>query len=58
MGGMGHYVLIHDGARPLLSAGQITDCLKGAAGHDGAMPVLPMRIRFITAREGSTWSGF
>lgn len=42
-GGDGDYVLIHDGARPLLSAGQITDCLKGAAGHDGAMPVLPMK---------------
>ena len=37
------YVLIHDAARPLLSKKQITDCLDGAAGHDGAMPVLPMK---------------
>ena len=36
------YVFIHDAARPLLSAKQITDCLEAANGHDGALPVLPI----------------
>ena len=37
------YVLIHDAARPLLTAGLVTDCLSAAADHDGAIPVLPMK---------------
>lgn len=37
------YVLIHDAARPLLTPELITACLNGAIGHDGAMPVLPMK---------------
>lgn len=46
------YVLIHDAARPLLSSKQITDCLKGAAGHDGAMPVLPMKDTVYYSSSG------
>lgn len=37
------YIFIHDAARPLLSKGQITDCLGAAVLHDGVMPVLPMK---------------
>lgn len=37
------YVLVCDAARPTLSSRQITECLEGAVGHDGAMPVLPMK---------------
>lgn len=46
------YILIHDAARPLLSMKQITDCLNGAAGHDGAMPVLPMKDTVYYSRNG------
>lgn len=45
------YVLIHDAARPLLTSGQISDCLKGAAGHDGAMPALPMKDTVYVSRD-------
>lgn len=37
------YVLIHDAARPLLSEGLITSCLREVVGHDGLMPVLPVK---------------
>ena len=41
--GQAHTVFIHDAARPLLKAGQIDDCYKALTGHDGVMPVLPMK---------------
>ena len=37
------YVLIHDAARPLVSAAMLTECLAAAAEHEGALPVLPMK---------------
>ena len=46
------YVFIHDAARPLLSGKQITDCLDGAFGHDGAMPVLPMKDTVYSSTDG------
>lgn len=45
-------VLIHDAARPLLSKEQVTDCLNAASGHDGAMPVLPMKDTVYLSRDG------
>lgn len=48
------YVLIHDAARPLLSAKQITDCLKAAYGHDGVLPVLPMKDTVYSSIDGRT----
>ena len=45
-------VLIHDAARPLLSAGQIGECLKGAVGRDGAMPILPMKDTVYYSKDG------
>ena len=48
----GGYVFVHDAARPLLSAAQITDCLHGAYGHDGLMPVLPMKDTVYTSMDG------
>lgn len=45
-------VLIHDAARPLLSKKQVTDCLNAASGHDGAMPVLPMKDTVYLSRDG------
>lgn len=36
-------VIIHDAARPLISGRLISACLKASLGHDGAVPVLPMK---------------
>lgn len=46
------YVFIHDAARPLLSSVQITDCLENVRGHDGLMPVLPMKDTVYTSTDG------
>lgn len=36
-------VLIHDGARPLVSVRTITECIEGCGEHEGVMPALPMK---------------
>lgn len=46
------YVLIHDAARPLLSAGLISDCLEAVRGHDGVLPVLPMKDTVYCSEDG------
>lgn len=46
------FVLIHDAARPFLSARQITDCLDAAEGHDGVIPVLPMKDTLYSSADG------
>jgi 2-C-methyl-D-erythritol 4-phosphate cytidylyltransferase len=46
------YVFIHDAARPLLSGQQITDCMTGAEGHDGVLPVLPMKDTVYSSTDG------
>lgn len=48
----GDTVLIHDAARPFLSAQMITDCLKAADGHDGVLPVLPMKDTVYLSKDG------
>lgn len=48
------YVLIHDAARPLLSAQQISDCLDAVQGHDGVLPVLPMKDTVYSSTDGKT----
>lgn len=50
------YVLIHDAARPLLSEKQISDCLSEVIGHDGLMPVLPMKDTVYLSSNGKTVS--
>lgn len=47
-------VLIHDAARPLLQANQIDACLSGIVGHDGVMPVLPMKDTVYYSEDGKT----
>lgn len=47
------YVFIHDAARPLLSFAQITACLDAVKGHDGLMPVLPMKDTVYLSQDGS-----
>ncbi len=48
------YVLIHDAARPLLSARQITVCLEAAVGHDGVLPALPMKDTVYLSGDGKS----
>ena len=48
------YVLIHDAARPMLSAQQLTDCLTAVTGHDGVIPVLPMKDTVYSSIDGRT----
>lgn len=47
-------VLIHDAARPLLSKEQISSCLEAVSGHDGVIPVLPMKDTVYTSTNGKT----
>lgn len=49
-------IFIHDAARPMLSDRQITDCLDGICGHDGALPVLPMKDTVYSSADGKTVS--
>lgn len=49
----GDQVLIHDAARPLLTERQITDCLKAIEGHDGVLPVLPMKDTVYLSEDGA-----
>lgn len=48
------YVLVHDAARPLLSAQMVTDCLRAVIGHDGVIPVLPMKDTVYLSENGKT----
>lgn len=45
-------VMIHDAARPLLSAQMITDSLIAVKGHDGVLPVLPMKDTVYRSTNG------
>lgn len=51
------YVLIHDAARPLLSKEQLSQCFMAAKGHDGAMPVLPMKDTVYLSEDGKQVDG-
>lgn len=45
-------VLIHDAARPMLSERQIGDCFQVADGHEGVVPVLPMKDTIYESKDG------
>ena len=45
-------VFIHDAARPFLSSEQIEGCYKALCGHDGVMPVLPMKDTVYMSSDG------
>ena len=47
-------VLIHDAARPCLSAKMVTECLGGLKEAEGVLPVLPMKDTVYFSREGQT----
>lgn len=45
-------VIIHDAARPLVSAELIEKSFKAYEGHDGVMPVLPMKDTVYMSEDG------
>ncbi len=45
-------VMIHDAVRPMLGNNQIEDCFIAATGHDGVMPVLPMKDTVYLSQDG------
>ena len=45
-------MLIHDAARPCLSEALITACIGALDGHDGVLPVLPMKDTVYLSRDG------
>lgn len=49
-------VLIHDAARPLLSRELIAGCVKAVSGHDGVLPVLPMKDTVYFSEDGESVS--
>ena len=46
------YVLVHDGARPMVSASLVTEVFNAAEGHDGTIPVLPVKDTLYFSGEG------
>ena len=47
------YVLIHDAARPLVTPKLISESIAGAQGHDGCLPVIPMKDTIYVSHNGS-----
>lgn len=50
-------VLIHDAARPMLSMQMITRCMESIDGHDGVLPVLPVKDTVYKSIDGIKISG-
>lgn len=50
-------VLIHDAARPFLSESLLQSCYEAIVGHDGVMPVLPMKDTVYISDNGKKISG-
>ena len=46
------YVMIHDAARPQVSPAFLTKCFEMARGHDGVLPVLPMKDTVYLSEDG------
>lgn len=49
-------VLIHDAARPFLTEKLISECVKAVEGHDGVLPVLPMKDTVYYSEDGNVVS--
>lgn len=50
-------VMIHDAARPLLNVGHISTYFKAMEGHDGVIPVLPMKDTVYISEDGKKITG-
>lgn len=46
------WVFIHDAARPMLDRELVSDCFTAAEGHDGVLPVLPMKDTVYFSEDG------
>lgn len=51
------YVLIHDAARPMITEADIENCITAVPGHDGVLPVLPMKDTVYVSNDGTTVTG-
>ena len=51
------FVMIHDGARPLVTHDIIQRCFECVEGHEGVMPVLPMKDTIYMSEDGQSISG-
>ena len=51
------FVLIHDAARPLLSVLDVESYFKELEGHDGLMPILPMKDTVYLSPDGKSIEG-
>lgn len=49
-------VLIHDAARPFLTEKLIRECVNAVDGHDGVLPVLPMKDTVYYSEDGKVIS--
>lgn len=49
-------VLIHDAARPFLTEKLIRECVKAVEGHDGVLPVIPMKDTVYYSEDGKVIS--
>lgn len=45
-------VLIHDAARPFITEELISECVMAIEGHDGVLPVLPMKDTVYYSEDG------
>ena len=50
-------MLVHDAARPMLSLADIESCVAAAAGHDGVIPVIPMKDTVYLSSNGESITG-
>lgn len=55
--GIDPVVIIHDAARPNLSAEYVSNCLENIAEYDGLMPVLPMKDTVYLSENGKVVTG-
>lgn len=49
-------ILVHDGARPFLTVEMLNDCYNALPGHDGVMPVIPMKDTVYESADGKSVS--
>lgn len=50
-------VMVHDAARPYLTESMVQSYFMAADGHDGALPVLPMKDTIYQSKDGKVISG-
>lgn len=50
------YVFIHDAARPMITVENVDEYIAAANGHDGVLPVLPMKDTVYQSIDGNSVS--